>query len=388
MINIFKRQEAQMRRFGILFCAVSMTVWCGCKSVPRTSRFGAPARLLVALPDDCNTPDGMALLPDNSLIVSVPNFNDESKPPLLIKVTAANKVEKFYEFPTPYPGLPKGIDRIAPMGIAVGPDGNLYFADMQYMRDKNGKSRLWKLVLNNGQPQKMVLVASGFNVANGVVIRGGHIYVTESVLEEESHPLLSAVLRFRLDEENVRLETPLRKDPHVIATFKSYKDQWRFGADGIEFDSKGNLYVGLFGDGVIYKLTFDKNGQVVSNTEFAKSLFMINCDGMHVDPRTDKLYVADSAANAVQEVSPDGSVYMIATNGDPKSGDEKQKGMLDQPCEALVRGDEIIVSNMDWPFPGFKNTRFQMPATLSVITIPKPEPPKAKPQKKPWWKIF
>ena len=48
---------------------------------------------------------------------------------------------------------------------------------------------------------------------------------------------------------------------------------------------------------------------------------------------------------------------------------DKRTGELDQPCEALVRGDEIVVSNMDWPFPGFTNTKHQMPATLSVIRL-------------------
>jgi sugar lactone lactonase YvrE len=212
-------------------------------------------------------------------------------------------------------------------------------------------------------------------VANGVAIRGDYIYITESVLEEDSRPLTSAVLRFKLDEENVVLKSPLKADPHVITTFKSYKEQWRFGADGIEFDSKGNMFVGLFGDGVMFKVTFDQDGKVALNTEFAKSLFMTNCDGMHVDPRTDKLYLADSANNAVQEISPDGTVRMVAMNPDVKN---KLKGQMDQPCEALVRGDDIIVSNMDWPFPGFKNTKHQMPATLSIVKIPKPETEKKK----------
>jgi len=376
MYSVFKLQEVSMKRFAIVSCLAVMALMCGCKTP--VTQFSGKAQLLVALPEYCNTPDGMTLLPDNSIIVSVPNFNDESKPPLLMRVTADNQAEKFYEFPTPYPGLAKGVDRIAPMGIVAAPNGDLYFADMQYMKDKNQKSRLWKLVVRGGQPQNMVLVASGLNVANGVVIRDGYIYITESVLVENSRPLISAVLRFKLDDENIVLRTPLQDDPRVIATFRSYKDQWRFGADGIAFDSKGNLYVGLFGDGVMHKLTFDRDGRVASNTEFAKSLFMVNCDGMHMDPKSGKLYVADSAANAVQEISPEGNVRMLVTNGDPKTSADKLKGMLDQPCEALVRGDEIVVSNMDWPFPGFKNKKHQLPATLSVIKIPPPPVEKKK----------
>jgi sugar lactone lactonase YvrE len=326
------------------------------------------AELLVTLPDYCNTPDGMALLKDNSIIVSIPNFNDETKPPLLIRLTTDNQVEKFYEFPTPYPGLAPGVDRIAPMGIVSAPSGDLYFADMQYMKDTDQKSRLWKLVMKNGRVDKMVLVASGFNVANGVAVHQGHVYITESVLVEGSDPLISAVLRFPLEAENLQLKSPLKDDPHVIATFKSYRNDWRFGADGIAFDSKGNLFVGLFADGVMHKITFDQAGEVKSNEIFAKAPGkMINCDGMHRDA-ADNLYVADSAANAIQVIRPDGTVETLWENDDVT---DKLTGQLDQPCEAIVRGDEIIVSNMDWPFPKFKNSAHQMPATLSIIKLKK-----------------
>jgi hypothetical protein len=333
-----------------------------------TAQAEKKAQLLVALPEDCNTPDGMALMPDKSIIVSVPNFNDEKAPPLLVKVTADNKAEVFHRFPTPYPGLAEGVNRIAPMGIVAAPTGRaLFFADMQYMKDKNQKSRLWKLTLKDGKPDKMVVVASGFNVANGVVVRKDRIYITESVLEEDSHPLTSAVMCFKITDENVQLKTPLKDDPHIIATFKSEKDQWRFGADGIDFDAKGNLYVGLFGEGKMYKLTFDKSGKIASNKLFAEAPGkLINCDGMHMDARTGKLYMADSAANAIQIINPDGTVETLAQNDDVT---DKNTGGMDQPCEALVRGDEIVVSNMDWPFPGFKNTKWQQPATLSVIKL-------------------
>ncbi len=347
---------------GFLVAAVLV----GC--APSTQTTAPKAELLVALPDYCNTPDGMALLKDNSIIVSIPNFNDETQPPLLMRITPDNKAEKFHEFPTPYTGLAKGVDRIAPMGLAAAPSGDLYLADMMYMKDKNQKSRLWKLVLKGNKVDRMVLVAAGFNVANGLAIRDGHVYITESVLENDSQPLTSAVLRFRLDEENVQLKTPLKDDPHIIATFKSQNNDWRFGADGLEFDRNGNLFVGLFGDGVLHKITFDATGAVKSNDVFAKAPGkLINCDGMHRDA-ADNLYVADSAANAIQIIRPDGSVETLVQNDDVT---DKRTGQLDQPCEALVRGDEVIVSNMDWPFPKMKNSKHQMPATLSVIKLRK-----------------
>lgn len=326
--------------------------------------------LLVALPDYCNTPDGMALLKDGSIVVSIPNFNDKSKPPLFVRVTTDRKVEKFFEIPTPYPGLPEGTNRIGPMGVVTAPNGDLYFADLQDLGSKGQQSRLWKLVVTDGHADKMVLVADGINVANGLAIHDGFIYLTESVLEKDSKPLTSAVLRFRLSDEGIHLTTPVKDDPHLVTTFtfKDPKQQWAFGADGIAFDSKGNLYVGSFGDGKLYRITFDETGKVSGNRLFADAPGrMINCDGMHLDPKTDKLYLADSAANAIQVIAcADGSVTTLVANDDVT---DKLTGALDQPCEALVRGNEIIVSNMDWPFPGFKNRQFQMPATLSVIKL-------------------
>jgi len=359
-----QKQNTGKKTTAFLTGLVIAVLVAGCATSTRTA---APqAKLLVALPDYCNTPDGMALLKDNSIIVSVPNFNDETKPPLLMRINPANRAEKFYEFPTPYPGLDKGVDRIAPMGIAAAPSGDLYLADMLFMKDKNQKSRLWRLAVKNGKVDKMVLVARGFNVANGVAIHNGYVYVTESALEVESQPLTSAVLRFRLEEENVQLNTPLKDDPHIITTFKSLNNDWRFGADGIEFDRHGNLFVGLFGDGVIHKITFGADGNVRANEVFAQAPGrMINCDGMHRDA-ADNLYVADSAANAIRIIRPNGTVETLWENGEVV---DKLSGQLDQPCEALVRGNEIIVSNMDWPFPKFKNTKYQLPATLSVIKL-------------------
>lgn len=347
--------------------AVGATLVAAGEAVPV---HGTPAQLLVTFPEYCNTPDGMSLQPDNSILVSMPNFNDESVPPLLMKVTPDNKVEVFHKFPTPYPGFEAPVNRIAPMGITRAPSGDLYLADMQYMKDKDQKSRLWRLVIKDGRVEKMVLVAKGFNVANGTIVHDGYVYITESVLVEGYNPTMkSGVLRFKLDEEHVVLKTPLKDDPHVIATFESEKQDWPFGADGITFDSRGNLFVGLFSDGKMFKIEFDQRGRVKSNKLFATAPGLKTCDGMSCDLRTDKLYVADSASQAIQVIGPDGKVTTLSQNGDIA---DKTTGRLDQPCEALVRGNTIVVSNMDWPFPGFVNTKWQQPATLSVIPLVSP----------------
>ena len=70
----------------------------------------------------------------------------------------------------------------------------------------------------------------------------------------------------------------------------------------------------------------------------------------------------------MRRIRPNGTIETLWQNEDVT---DKHTGQLDQPCEALVRGNEIIVSNMDWPFPGFKNGKHQLPATLSVISLGK-----------------
>ncbi len=138
-------------------------------------------------------------------------------------------------------------------------------------------------------------------------------------------------------------------------------------ADG-RVQSLEEVNVGLFGDGIMHKITFEADGKVKSNSVFAQAPGrLINCDGMHRDS-ADNLYVADSAQNAIQVIHPDGTVATLVENGDVA---DKRTGQLDQPCEALVRGKDIIVSNMDWPFPKFKNTKYQLPATISVIRLAK-----------------
>jgi len=67
---------------------------------------GTPAQLLVVLPDCCNTPDGMSLQPDNSIILSVPNFNNDKAPPLLMKITRTTRRKSSTSSPRRIPACP------------------------------------------------------------------------------------------------------------------------------------------------------------------------------------------------------------------------------------------------------------------------------------------
>jgi hypothetical protein len=195
----------------------------------------------------------------------------------------------------------------------------------------------------------------------------------------DSKPLLSGVFRFKLGEEGLTLKSPLQADPHLLTTLKTYHKTIPFGADGIAFDSHGVMFVGNFADGTMHQIMLGKDGQVISNAIFAKAPFMKSCDGMVCDRRTDKLYVADLVANAVQVISPNGAVQTLAQSSDSDGA----KGELESPCEVLLRGDEVIVSNMDFPVEGGVNTKAEQPYTMSVIKLGPVAKPAPKPVLKP-----
>ena len=319
--------------------------------------------LLVELPDYCNTPDGMALLADGSVIVSVPNFSDKTAEPLLVKITADNKLEDFLKLPKhPVTG------RMGPMGVRAAPDGSLYLADNQLFHGEGGKnllglSRLVRIPIIDGKPGEIEVVAENMNVANGLAIRDGYVYITETQLVPDAKPLVSALMRFKLDERDVKLKQPLKDDPHVIATFTS-SNKLGFGADGVCFDHEGNLYVNCFEDAWIRKLKLDENGKVVSNEVLVEGGLLKSCDGMDFDPKTKKIYMADMVSNAVMAVGLDGKVEVLAASPDS----DGSGGVLESPCEALVRGDTIVVANMDFLVGGV-NTKTEKPHTISVIKL-------------------
>lgn len=323
-------------------------------------------RLFLELPEKCNTPDGMTLAPDGNIILSCPNFNNDKFPGLLMMITPDNQLKEYYRLP-----MNPDTGKIGPMGLDFGPDGNLYVADNQCFNTRLYKSRLLRVRVENGKPVGCDVAVYGFKVANAVIWRGDYVYVSDSVQDvdwpvSESH-FASCIYRIHIkDFADKTLELkPAGTDPRCIARIYCKSRQFAFGADGLTFDDEGNLYCGNFGDGITHKIAFDEDGKVVSNTVFAKSPKMASCDGLFYDSKRKVIFVADSVLNAVQRIDMKGNVTTLARNGDTDGAD----GSIDQVCEVLVRGDELIIVNMDFPFPGMTNTTHDKPYTLSVIKL-------------------
>jgi hypothetical protein len=120
----------------------------------------------------------------------------------------------------------------------------------------------------------------------------------------------------------------------------------------------------------MHKIEFDEEGNPKIPPKeltpiWAKADFMKSCDGIFWDAANERILIADSLANAVQAVDLDGNVTTICQEPTFDGAD----GKLDQPCEVLLRGTEMIISNFDMPVPGGVNTEFEKPNCLSVLKM-------------------
>jgi len=318
-------------------------------------------RLLAILPDICPTPDGLAMDAEGNIIVACPNYADQSHPAVLMKIDRQNQVRLFGRVPVhPETGV------ACPMGVDFGPDGDLYIVDNQGWVEPNNFGRILRMKIIDGRPGGVSIVARGLSHPNGVRIHKGHVYVTHSMLlKKGDEPLVSGVYRFNVNDLGVRVNNTL-KDKNLLATFKTLDPDVQYGADGLVFDSKGNLFVANFGDATLHKITFDADGNVASNTRWAKGKCIKSIDGICVDGQ-DNIYVADFSNNAICVVSPEGKVQVLAKSPDC----DGSKGGLDQPGEPLVRGKEVIVANFDMVTgPDKLNSGHDYPSTLSIIKLP------------------
>ncbi|NQU22240.1 MAG: SMP-30/gluconolactonase/LRE family protein [Candidatus Nealsonbacteria bacterium] len=354
-----------MCHFRLLAAVAIVAVATGlAQQAPAQDKFTPTAepKLLVALPEICPTPDGLAMDAAGNIIIACPNYADQSHPAVLMKLDRDNKVRLFATVP-----VHRETGVACPMGIDFGPDGELYIADNQGWVKANDKGRVLRMEIRDGRPGRTTVVAEGLSHPNGVRVHKGHIYVTHSMLPtEEGKPLISGVYRFKLDDRNVKVDNDV-DDENLLTTFKTLNMDCQYGADGLAFDAAGNLYVGNFGDATVHKITFDARGNVASNVRWAKDECMKSIDGIGFD-KAGNLYVADFSANAICVVSPEGKVRVLAKSPDC----DGSKGGLDQPGEPLARGKQLIVANFDMVTgPDKLNSGHDAPHTISVIQLEK-----------------
>ena len=327
------------------------------------------SKLFSILPDYICTPDGMAVDKHGNLVLSCPNYGEDegASAGCVVKLDRDGNVTKWFDVPVhPETGIARN------MGIAFDEQWNVYLCDNQGWSGREDllyKGRVLKLtVTDEGEILKCVEVAKNMEHPNGIRVRGNYMYVTQSYLspvKREDGLLLSCVYRFGLDEENIEITNTL-EDKHILTTFVTYNRDCQYGADGIVFDEAGNLYVGNFGDGAVYCITFNEDGSVKENAVFAEdSTQLQSTDGMCFDDKGN-LYVADFSANAIAKITPDGKVERIAQSPDCSGVD----GGLDQPGEPVYWEGKLIASCFDMVTgPDKVNLKHEMPATLVYLEV-------------------
>ncbi|RYF62714.1 MAG: hypothetical protein EOO39_29820, partial [Cytophagaceae bacterium] len=161
---------------------------------------------------------------------------------------------------------------------------------------------------------------------------------------------------------------PKTMDAHVLTTFTTKINETGLdnGADGLDYDSQGNLYTGSFGDGTLYKVTLKPDGTFASK-EVLKVSKPTNCvDGLIIDRATNTMYFCNSRENAIMTVNlADGTLNTLAQNGNTDGKD----GRLDQPAEVLLKGKRLYISEYDKPEKKFVNKNADDVHTMSYIDL-------------------
>ncbi|MCL2624807.1 MAG: hypothetical protein FWD31_14180 [Planctomycetaceae bacterium] len=323
----------------------------------------------IVLPEGMAHPDGMTVHPaTGDIILAVPTIGAKGTA-WLLRIDADDKVGKYFELPVhPETG------RVTPLGISFGPDGNLYIADSQCLGgNPNHKSRILRVVHENGKPVRCEVVVTGMVQANGLEIHNGKIYVAETQIDPAivEMPMTSGVFCFEISELNG--PRPLRVLPYgrdarfifrFLTTNDQREDELQVGANGIGLAKDGTLFVANFSDKKIIEVQLDASGKsVVSSRDINDGQGPHeSVDGLKVCPKG-YIFFADYAGNSVCVMNPaNGKTLLLAQNALNPNAAQKTAGALDRCSEVCLRGTKLYVSNIDLETP-------DAPHTVSVINL-------------------
>jgi sugar lactone lactonase YvrE len=313
------------------------------------------AKLFSQLPDNCPTPDAFDLAPDGSLTLTCPNYANRKLEGELFRLGKTGNVTHLATVPR----IDKN-NKANPMGLAYGPDGALYVADSR--GPKHG--RILKLTFEGKKIVSSDIVASGLN-PNGLRYHQGYLYATQPKMPKvKTTKSTSVVYRFKASDRDIKVTNTLA-DENIIFSVETQNPDRQFGLDGLVFDQKGYLYTTDFGDGTIYRLTLDDQGQVAQSEIYAQAPNTAGIDGMSID-QVGNLYLAGFSQNQILKVNTQGTVSIIADYPD----NDGSNGQLDQPADLIVYGNKLIISNFDLMVSkGMLNSKHSKPYTLSVIDL-------------------
>lgn len=317
-----------------------------------------PSELFASLPDTCPTPDAFAIAPDGNLTLSCPNY-----------AGSAGKQQGALLGLTP-DGTPFDIGTLSeftqdgktrPMGMAYAPDGALFIADNRGGND----GRVLRVTFDAGKIAATEVVASGLSAPNGLRYHNGAIYITQLRLPKVVGPhIASGIYRFNETDRGLVVASDGTSETLIFLDHTTNPNAG-FGLDGLVFDAEGHLYTANLGDGIVYKLTLDAEGKVISQHVHATVPTTVGPDGMSID-EMGNLYLAGFRSNQIIKVDPQGNTSVLTENGDSDGAN----GELDQPADLIVYNGQLIVSNFDlMKGDGIVNKGHNKPYTLSTIDL-------------------
>lgn len=362
-----------MCKFIWLACCVVLVNW----SLAQTTELddfseAYRPKLFKQFGDHVNTPDGLAQDKAGNIYLAAPNFVDPSYPGVIMKMDKRSGRWSIFVSALIHPDTGRG----APMGMEFGADGHLYYCDNQYFFNPNYKSRVMRVVIDDqGEPVRVEPVVENVKLANAIRVRGNAIYFTDTLFDLEGQHN-GGVYRVPLSafaERPVRLlpKAQWEQDPYCLGVTVTQPLPHRKdpgGADGLCFDRQGHLYTCNFGDGNLYMLRLLQDGTYDRpKTIFYNPQRLPCADGLAYYAPKNWIFVVDSERNAILywDVNT-AELKTLWRNGDSDGA----TGLLDQPCEVMVWGDKLLVSNMDMSCPGLLNQNNDPVHSLSVIQLP------------------
>jgi len=335
--------------------------------------------------DVLNTPDGLALDTAGNIYLSAVNGVDGTYPGHIWRMDVVTGRWSVFTPCKPHPKTHAAY----PMGLAFDPEGNLYYADAQYFADPDYQSRILRVVIRDGEPQRVETVVEHIMLPNALRWRDGALYFTESFFHVPGK-FRSGV--YRVPAADLKAGKPARlldknqaaSDPYCVGIVETVvRDRgtangkpeikptdpslhiYTAGCDGMDFDRDGNIYTGSFGDGRFWTMRALGNGRFGEPELLSEEVTC--CDGICFDPIRNRMLLTAAEQNGIYAWDiVQKKMSVVWANGDTDGAD----GLLDQPCEVLMLdANRALVVNIDAPSPFMVNTKPDAIHTLSVITL-------------------
>ena len=335
--------------------------------------------------DVLNTPDGLALDAAGNIYLSAVNGVDGTYPGHIWRLDKASGRWSVFTPCKPHPKTHAAF----PMGLAFDPDGNLYYADAQYFADPDYQSRILRVVIRDGEPQRIETVIEHVKLPNALRWHDGALYFTESFFNVPG-TYQSGIYRIpAADLKADKPAAPLDKaqaaqDPYCVGIVETVlRDRgtahgkpevkptdkalhiYTAGCDGMDFDRDGNIYTGSFGDGRFWTLKTQGNGRYGKPELLSAEVTC--CDGICYDAAHHRILLTAAEQNGIYawDIAAK-KMNVVWANGDTDGAD----GLIDQPCEVLMTdANRALIVNIDAPSPFMVNTKPDAVHTLSVISF-------------------